>query len=45
MRSCLVFGVSLCVGCLGKPGKRRPEGARLVGVSKGPKTVMFHCPF
>lgn len=28
MRSCLVFGVSLCVGCLGKPGKRRPEEAR-----------------
>ncbi|GAA6109246.1 homeobox protein Meis2 isoform X1 [Tachysurus ichikawai] len=23
---------------------RRPEGARLVGVSEGPKTVMFHCP-
>lgn len=32
-----MFGVSLCVGCLSKPGTSRPEGARLVGVSKGPR--------
>lgn len=39
-----MFGVSLCVGCLGKLGKSRPEGARLVGVSEGPEAVMFRCP-